>query len=210
MGKPHVVLINAALGGASGNTAVYLDGLRRFLQRASTTTDLVLADGFTFEAVVPELRRADAIIVGTGTHWDSWSSLLQRFLEEATVSEGSSLWLGKPVGCVVTEHSVGGKDVLGRLQAVLVTFGCLIPPFGGLVLSRVAHVAGRADRDAAEDLWCPDDLAVVAHNVLQAATGRRRWKRWPVDRTDFEAVWARGRREKSPRLSAGKKKGRTP
>jgi multimeric flavodoxin WrbA len=190
MARPHLLIINAGLAGSGGNTAVYLEQLRRAVGRRATVAEAVLADGFSFPALVPELKRANAFVFGTGTHWDSWSSLLQKFLEEATPSEGTQLWLGKPAGCLVTEHSVGGKDVLARLQGVLVTFGCLIPPMSGIVLSRVAKVAGQSDPQAAEDFWCPADLNVVAHNVTEAAKGGQKWKTWPVDRADFDARWA--------------------
>jgi hypothetical protein len=192
MPKVRVVLINAALGGASGNTAVYFKALARILAREALVTEAVLADGLTFEALKPEIEAANAIVFGTGTHWDSWSSWLQRFLEEATPSEGTRLWLGKPVACVVTEHSVGGKDVLARLQGVLSTYGCLVPPMSGIVLSRVAQIAGRADPQASQDFWCPDDLKVVARNLLVAAkiTAKADWKTWPVDGVDFDERWA--------------------
>jgi chromate reductase len=160
----------------------------------------------TFAEVHAELAWADAFVFGTGTHWDSWSSVLQRFLEDATEAEGTALWLGKPAACVVTEHSVGGKGVLSRLQGVLVTLGCSLPPMSGLVLSKVAEIAagsekgggardkfqedgGRQAAAGTEDFWCAEDLKIVAHNLVEAANGTRCWKAWPVDRTDFSARW---------------------
>jgi hypothetical protein len=42
----------------------------------------------------------------------------------------------------------------------------------------------------AEDYWSPEDLAVVAHNLLAAARQPRAdWKAWPVDRTDYRRTW---------------------
>lgn len=147
--------------------------------------------------LLPALRRADAFLLGTGTHWDSWSSVLQRFLEAATPHEGTALWLGKPAAVVVTEHSTGGKGVLSRLQGVLVTLGCTLPPMSGLVLSRAALLAAEKDPAAARDFWCEADLRVVCHNLAEAARvalpGARpplpRWRTWPVDRRDFNARW---------------------
>eukprot|EP01035_Chromulina_nebulosa_P033964 gene33964-45498_t len=145
------------------------------------------------------LARADGFLLGTGTHWDSWSSVFQKFLEDATATEATKLWLGKPAAIVVSEHCTGGKGVLSRLQGVLVTLGCSIPPMSGLVLSRAAVLAANhaPDPAAARDFWCEDDLRVVCHNLAEAARttlpaaqpALPRWRTWPVDRRDFGARW---------------------
>ena len=147
--------------------------------------------------LVAALQRADGLLIGTGTHWDSWSSVLQKFLEDATPTEGTGLWLGKPAAVIVSEHSTGGKGVLSRLQGVLVTLGCSIPPMSGLVLSCAAIIAGQHEPSAARDFWCEDDLRVICHNLAEAARvtlpsatpARPRWRTWPVDRQDFAARW---------------------
>ena len=143
----------------------------------------------SFTDVRSELAWAEGFVFGTGTHWDSWSSVLQKFLEDATEAEGTKLWLGKPAACVVTEHSVGGKGVLSRLQGVLVTLGCLIPPMSGVVLSKVAQIAVRHEPEAARDFWGAEDLKIVAHNLVEAVNGTRKWKAWAVDREEFSARW---------------------
>mgnify|MGYP002780993912 CR=1 FL=1 len=211
----RILILNAALAGGTGNTEVALTRLARLLAKNAEVRSLALAGtkrgaDRSFAEVKPELAWADAFVFGTGTHWDSWSSVLQKFLEDATEAEGTALWLGKPAACVVTEHSVGGKGVLSRLQGVLVTMGCLIPPMSGLVLSKVAEIAAgsekgagardkfqevggreaaKAEASGTEDFWCTDDLKIVAHNLVEAVNGTRRWKAWPVDRTDFSARW---------------------
>ena len=205
--RPRILLLNASLAGDDGNTAVILTRARRRLARRATVESLTLAappaspsraGSSTF---TPELRaalgRADAFLFGTGTHWDSWSSVLQKFLEDATPAEGTAIWLGKPAAVVVSEHSTGGKGVLSRLQGVLVTLGCTLPPMSGLVLSRAALAAAKHDRAAARDFWCEADLGIVCHNLAEAArltragasTAAARWRRWPVDRRDFRARW---------------------
>ena len=151
-------------------------------------------DARAFDKLEPALANADAVVIATGTHWDSWSSALQRFLEDATPSEGSALWLGKPAAIIVTEHSTGGKGVLSRLQGVLVTFGCTIPPLSGLVLSQAALRANdRAPRaPRAADFWDLNDLTTVAHNLLLAARTRpdaTPWQVWPVDRENTHHRW---------------------
>lgn len=200
--RPRLLILNAALAGESGNTAVILQQAVRLLARRAAVEVVVLkpAAGAAF-VLTAEIRaalaRADGFLIGTGTHWDSWSSGLQQFLEEATPTEGTALWLGKPAAVVVTEHSVGGKGVLSRLQGVLVTLGCAIPPMSGLVLARAALLAAQADAGAARDFWGQTDLAIVCHNLGEAARGRvpgakpprPRWRAWTVDRTDFNARW---------------------
>jgi multimeric flavodoxin WrbA len=219
--RPHVLLLDASLAGPAGNTAVLLARARRLLARRATVELLSLATlpapsppvstsaaasastGSVFQPstfnsqLLPALRRADAFLLGTGTHWDSWSSVLQRFLEAATPHEGTAIWLGKPAAVVVTEHSTGGKGVLSRLQGVLVTLGCTLPPMSGLVLSRAALLAAEKDPAAARDFWCEADLRIACHNLAEAARtslpGARpplpRWRTWPVDRRDFNARW---------------------
>lgn len=185
--RPRILLLNASLGGAAGNTASALDHLAAHLAPHADLARVTLAANPSFEKLPPLVEASDAFVIGTGTHWDSWSSHLQAFLEAATPFEGMPALLGKPAACVVTEHSVGGKAVLSRLQGVLVTLGCAIPPMSGLVLSRAAHASTEAA--TAEDCWCVNDLAVVAHNLLAATAGRRDWHTWPVDRAHFTDHW---------------------
>ncbi|HEY0969279.1 MAG TPA: NAD(P)H-dependent oxidoreductase [Opitutaceae bacterium] len=200
--RPRLLLLNGALAGNGGNTAAALAAARRRLVRHADVESLSLAEAFKDSpagvtrddslpsAIVDALTRADGFLFGTGTHWDSWSSVLQHFLEAATPLEGTTTWLGKPAAVVVTEHSVGGKAVLSRLQGVLVTLGCSLPPMSGLVLSRAALLAAAQDPAAARDFWSRSDLGVVCHNLVTAARVRAQsWKAWPVDRADFRARW---------------------
>ena len=214
--RPHLLLLNASLAGEAGNTAVLLARAHRLLARHATVESLALAprpDASISQlsalnarlrvgtGLSPQLHaaltRADGFLIGTGTHWDSWSSVLQKFLEDATATEATKLWLGKPAAVVVTEHSTGGKGVLSRLQGVLVTLGCSIPPMSGLVLSRAAVIAAQHDATAARDFWCADDLRIICHNLAEATRitlpaakpSQPRWRTWPVDRRDFAARW---------------------
>lgn len=195
--RPRILILNASLAGPAGNSARLLALLESHL---SPHADLVRAelagpDAFGFERLEPALRNAEAFVIATGTHWDSWSSPLQKFLEDATPAEATPLWLGKPVAVLVTEHSTGGKGVLSRLQGVLVTLGCTLPPLSGLVLSQAAQLARAGDERSAAlaaDFWSPEDVRVAAHNLLLAARQPRvAWKTWPVDRADFHRVWLR-------------------
>lgn len=189
--RPRLLLLNASLAGDVGNTAVLLAEAQALLAPLAEVAAVTLAgpNAPDFAALRPHLETADGFLFGTGTHWDSWSSVLQKFLEDATPAEGTALWLGKPAAVVVSEHSTGGKGVLSRLQGVLVTLGCTLPPMSGLVLSRAALIAARHDPEGASDFWCRDDLAIVCHNLVEAAAGTHQWKTWPVDREGFADRW---------------------
>jgi chromate reductase len=198
--RPNLLLINASLAGDAGNTAVLMARAEQLLKRRAKVEVITLASKTAradFAITQDKLNSADGFVFGTGTHWDSWSSVLQQFLETATPTEATKLWLGKPAAVIVSEHSVGGKGVLSRLQGVLATLGCAIPPMSGLVISRAALIAANHDAAAARDFWCVDDLRVVCHNLVEAAQVRPpnappsapRWQTWPVDRRDFNASW---------------------
>jgi NAD(P)H-dependent FMN reductase len=194
--RPRILLLNASLAGREGNSARLLAALASHLAPHAELLRATLAgpgpgsaESTDFTNLQPALRAADAFVFATGTHWDSWSSPLQKFLEDATPAEATALWLGKPAAVLVTEHSTGGKGVLSRLQGVLVTLGCSIPPLSGLVLSQAAQRARAADSNS-EDYWSPEDLAVVAHNLLAAARQPRAdWRAWPVDRSNYTHTW---------------------
>ncbi|MBZ0122119.1 MAG: NAD(P)H-dependent oxidoreductase [Sandaracinaceae bacterium] len=194
---PTIAAINGGLGGGSGNTAALLEHAARVIGERARVIAITLAERPGFARHEAALRGADALLLGTGTYWDSWSSLLQRFLEEATPSEGTDLWLGKPAAVLVTAHSVGGKGVLSRLQGVLCTLGCAIPPMSGLVVTLASQAALAPEHGpglgpgAGDDLWSPDDLGVVVHNLLESIAGTRRFEAWPVDRGDPSRRWLR-------------------
>jgi chromate reductase len=189
--RHRVLIINAGLNGTRGNTAVVLARAAAHLAPHLEVTSITLADGANYASVGEALARSHAVVIGTGTHWDSWSHLLQRLLEDATADEGSALWLGKPAAVFVTMHSVGGKAVLSRLQGVLNTFGCAIPPMSGLVYSLVNQAAIEAGASGADDVWCLDDVAVVCDNLLAALALRPAYRAWPTDRERFNERWIR-------------------
>ncbi len=191
-GRPCILLLNASLAGPEGNSARLLSRVEaRLAPHASLLRATLAGPGArTFSELEPLLHQANAFVFATGTHWDAWSSSLQKFLEDATPAETTELWMGKPAAVLVSEHSTGGKGVLSRLQGVLVTLGCALPPLSGLVIAKSAHLASRAVPEEAEDFWCAEDLAVVADNLLAAACQPRvAWRTWPVDRTNYARPW---------------------
>lgn len=189
-GQPSVLILNASLGGDTGNTAALLHRARDLFGIAGARVlSATFANDGDYGHVRPKLLEADAFLFGTGTHWDSWSHLLQKFLEDATPDEATDLWLGKPAGVIVTMHSVGGKAVLSRLQGILNTFGCSLPPMSGLVYSQVGQAAKAAGDSVVTDIWIPEDVEVVCHNLLASLTPQPVYRAWPVDRRDYAARW---------------------
>jgi hypothetical protein len=111
-------------------------------------------------------------------------------LEDATEFEASDLWLGKPASVVVTMHSVGGKEVLSRLQGVLSTLGALIPPMSGMTYSMASHLALKTPPSPfQEDLWQLRDFEILSHNLKTALGLRPKWRSWPVDEGDARRRW---------------------
>lgn len=197
---PTLALLNGNPAGDSGNTAAVLARLSAGLAGRATLRLVHLADPTWTDAALHQLiGESDGLVFATGTYWDSWGSPLQRFLEQATVLEAGPALLGKPAAVVVTMHSGGGEAVLSRLQGVLGTLGCLIPPMSGLVYSRAGQLAtelatqhGPAEAAAhLDDLWQLAELDVVAHNLLQAIAGGRDYRSWRVDGGDARRRWVR-------------------
>lgn len=189
---PHVLIINGSIRGAVGNTAFYLRQTASLLADRAETLILNLAESDIQEAVRLTCE-ADAVIFGTGTYWDNWGSPFQEYLEFLADLEGADRLVGKPAGVVVTMDSAGGEGLLFRLQGVLLSLGFLVPPFSGLVLSRVGAIAVEAELpegfDPPDDVWRSSDLSVVVDNVLLAMErGRLPWVVWDMAEV-FDPAW---------------------
>ena len=187
---PVVTVLNGGIGGAGGNTAVILEELAGVLRGRAEVFLVNLERGFDKAEVRAQITRSAGLVFGTGTYWDSWGSPLQKFLEEVTDWEGGAEWLGKPAAVIVTMHSVGGKGVLSRLQGVLSTLGCAIPPMSGLVCSMVNQLALDGERtEFHDDLWSREDLKIVGENLLVAIGGGENWTKWSVDAQTPRRLW---------------------
>lgn len=192
--KPVITWINGSLGGANGNTGALLERWTATLSLRAEIHALHLSEGIpSLTDLRADFERSQGFIFSTGTYWDSWGSPLQRFLEMTTALEGSEAWLGKPASVLVTMHSVGGKEVLSRLQGVLSTLGLMIPPMSGMAYSLAGHLAFDTKNEFAEDFWNIGDFDVIGHNLLEAIASKRgstpQWRAWNVDRQDPSRRW---------------------
>jgi hypothetical protein len=178
-----ILILDGSLGAPNGNTSRLALRLAEHLRPSMPVRHHLLNQSLPSREL---LREAKAFVFASGTYWDSWGSPLQRFLEESTELEGSEIWLGKPAATLVSMHSVGGKEVLSRLQGVQSTLGLLIPPMCGFAYSYAGHLALKSGGD--QDFWRLEDLEVVAHNLLRALGLRAEWKSWPVE-SEFRVNW---------------------
>ncbi len=186
MPLPSVLLLNGSLRGPAGNTGWLMDEAARRLEGRARCDRVDLADPMVeMEPLAALLRRADALVVGTGVYWHGWGSPLQRFLEALTPFENTDLFFAKPISALITMDSVGGAELCARLLGVFNQFGCRVPPCTSLVLSRVAVEAAAVSRagpsgahDPNDDVWQIEDLDVVLDNLLAEAEGRP-LRPWP-------------------------------
>lgn len=191
-----IAVVDGSLRPGSGNTARALGRVVRALGEAAVD---YIALG-SFRGTVPELaerlRAADAFVFGTGTYWNSWGSPLQRFLEVMTPYEATDVFAFKPASVVVTMDATGGAEVAARLSSTLSCLGCAVPPFGWLVLSRVAAALESRAPEETRDVWNATDLDVLGANLLAAATHaaqtpRDAFRAWPVESARVAHVpWA--------------------
>lgn len=197
-----ILILNASPNGRKSNCQVLIQKvISEMKQKSSLWGDSVpiqtlhLAEckwtSIEKKKLFAQLKKAKAFIFVTGTYWDSWGSPLQVFLENVTELEGSPAFLGKPAAVLVLNHSVGGKGVLSRLQGVLSTLGCLIPPMSGMVYSWVSDQVLKSSLKAemAQDLWSLQDLSDILQNLHHALRLKIKWAGWPVDRKNFRKTW---------------------
>ena len=182
------LVINAGLGGQSGNSQlVALRAARELALRGEPHQTLVL-EQTSPDALRDALERSQRLVFVTGTYWGGFSSRLQHVFEQLTPSEGSALWLGKPAAVLVSAHQVGAQGVLWRVQGLLVTLGCLIPPMSGVVITKVGEELRRRAPELCTDVWGLEDVATALHNLL-AAPLVERYRAWPIDAEHYAQRW---------------------
>ena len=186
-----VLILNSGLAGRAGNSQVVTTHVADVLGRCGASHESIVLRETSAAQVRAALERAERLVLVTGTYWGGVSSLLQGLLEELTPSEGSSLWLGKPAAVLVTAHQVGAQSVLWRLQGVLVTLGCSIPPMSGVVISKVGEELRRRAPELCGDVWGLADVATALHNLLAMPTASS-FRAWPVDSQHYTERWLEG------------------
>jgi len=191
MAKNNILIINGSPKGNKGNCAQLIRLIENSISSKYSIDVLTLANKNSKSQINHKLHKTSGFIFVTGTYWDSWGSPLQKFLEDITHLEGTQAFLGKPCSVFVLNHSVGGKAVLSKLQGVLSTLGCMIPPMSGMVYSLVNDLIIRKVKTKfADDLWSYNDIPVIVHNLEKAMKlDIKMWKSWAIDRNNFEKNW---------------------
>jgi chromate reductase, NAD(P)H dehydrogenase (quinone) len=194
-----VLILNASPEGQKGNCARLIDKNILPSLAKSVKTEVVhlakIKNHQSNKKLLKSIHKASGFIFVSGTYWDSWGSPLQKYLEQMTSLEGTSAYLGKPAAVVILNHSVGGKSVLSRLQGVLVTLGCLIPPLSGMVYGLNTDLylkkSQKTKSSHQDDFWSMDDLPIVLENLVSSLKIENKWASWPVDRKNFKKLWVR-------------------
>jgi chromate reductase len=184
-----VLILNAGLAGKAGNSQVVAEEAARVLSARSEAHELVVLRDSGCARARAALERAERLVFVTGTYWGGFSSLLQQLLEELTPAEASGLWLGKPASVLVTAHQVGAQSTLFRLQGVLATLGCCLPPLSGVVISKVGEALRERAPQECTDVWGLADVATAMHNLLALPYTPQAFQAWPVDSEHYAERW---------------------
>jgi multimeric flavodoxin WrbA len=179
-----ISIINGSLGGRSGNTGHLINKIRKILQKIDPSIKvcvLNLSPSFDWLRIRKGIRSSDGLLFCSGTYWDSWGSPMQQLFEKMTQIEGKKHLVGKPVSVIVTMHSVGGKEIVSRMQGVLCSMGCMIPPFTGFAYSYSDHIAHKSrvtGKKLLDDVWHINDLNALLGNLVEAVKKTNNWKVW--------------------------------
>jgi multimeric flavodoxin WrbA len=197
--RSQILIVNGSLSGSQGNTAELLAIAEEHLAERAQVALLELCREPSLDRILEAAHCADGFLFGTGTYWDSWGSPLQKFLEITARTEAQDYWRGKPVAAVVTAHAVGSKGVLSRLLGVCNSYGMLIPPFAGLSYTWANSVAlPHASEHLRGELWKPEDISVLCHNLLEAIEGGKDWRCWSVTEGRSDEKWLKVYSERKP------------
>lgn len=184
-------MVNGSLGGMSGNTAKFLDVATELLSKRVQVENYCLGKtGKSRAALILSLDACQGILLATGNYWSNHSSFIQAFIEEISELEGTSSLLGKPISFLLTQHSIGGSDVIARLSNIFNNLGCALPPLNSVVLSMVNQLALECDPKQ-NDVWSPADLEILVHNLVEAVEGTNNWRPFDVDRDHVYDLWAK-------------------
>jgi NAD(P)H-dependent FMN reductase len=184
-----VLILNAGLAGRHGNSQVVADHAAALLDRRGVRHEQLTLREAGPGDVPRALERAERLVFVSGTYWGGFSSLLQQLFEELTPTETSELWLGKPAAVLVTAHQVGAQSVLHRLQGVLVTLGCALPPLSGVIICKIGEALRERAPELCDDVWGLPDVETALHNLLALPFVQRTFQTWPVDRQHYTERW---------------------
>jgi hypothetical protein len=196
--KHTIAIINGSLGGRTGNTHNLIKKIRKTINKINPDINVKiihLHPGFNWPHVRKIIRTSDGFVFCSGTYWQSWGSPMQQLFEKMTEIEGKKHLLGKPAGVVVTMHSVGGQEVASRIQGVLCSLGCVLPPFCAFAYSYADHVAHRSryhGKKLMDDIWHIEDTYALVSNIIEYVKGTYKWKVWDfldTDAFDPTSIW---------------------
>lgn len=179
MSAKKLLIINGSIAGGTKNCGLVIPIMAKLTDMEITAVHL--ADNPSSVELNDQILKADALLLLTGTYWDSCGSPMQKFLEDFSHLDGNPDIIGKPVGVVVLHHEVGGKMVLSRLQGVMCSMGFLIPPMSGIVCARATF----ADNDS----YLFEDLDVLLSNLEKASENKVSWSYWPVETSGYDGIW---------------------
>jgi NAD(P)H-dependent FMN reductase len=180
----RIVVLDGSLNGIGGNTHGVIQETVHALGHLVEVDYIELKDVKDMLSLHTRIKDAQGFIVGSGTYWQSWGSPMQRFLEAATEWEGTDVFLGKPICTVITMHSVGGVEVMSRLQSIFNLLGCFAPPHCSMVHSYVNQLAAQIDKEDME-IWDLRFVPTVAHNFKVALFGGGSFMSWDADQGDI-------------------------
>lgn len=196
--KYTILIVNGSLGGRTGNTHNLIKKIRKTITKIDGLIKVQvihLNPQFNWIRIRKHIKTCDALIFCTGTYWQSWGSPMQQLFEKMTEIEGKKHLLGKPIGAIATMHSVGGQEVVSRMQGVLCSLGCVIPPFCGFAYSYADHVAHQGrfhGKKLLDDVWHLEDTHTLIFNVIESMKGTNKWKVWGfLDTRAFDptSIW---------------------
>ena len=180
----RIAILDGSLHGKGGNTHGVIEEVLKGLEPLFDIDYIELKDVIDISSLETRLHEAHGFVVASGTYWQSWGSPMQRFLEGATKWEATDIFMGKPICTIITMHSMGGVEVMSRLQAVFNLLGAFAPPLTSIVHSHVNQLAVETDSSSL-DIWDLRYVPTVAHNFKVALFGGREFKSWDVDQGEI-------------------------
>lgn len=190
-GTGSPLIINGSLRGGEGNTAKVCEHLAQHFDNPKT---IHLVD-WDVDSVLEAFKAAPAVVLASGTYWDSPGHHMQRLIEALSTIEAKPEVVGKPIGLLMTSESIGSKVTLNTLQGVLNSMGFFVPPMCAIGIERATELIDKITMPPGfgppNDVWTMVDLPVMAKNLTTAmeAAGLpwEAWEkgplrpRWPIE-----------------------------